>query len=579
VIERKARYSFGRILTLATDSRVMSWPVIIVCAVLSVLIHLAPNGGTVEGSIFVRIVVATLAYIPGLGVIAAVSLAVRNLKPGRARTTIMLTSYFIGGALRGVFMSISFYSLGMASALNLDFRVPGSAIPFGLAIAAATYAITALDESKERIRALRALQGELQSAVEDSSNVESSLRERTISKIEESVEGELASLSHISDTSTPAELKALALDVVRPLSHSLAERVPIWEAKESLPLSIKWREIFNQVRPELSLKPVLLSSLSTATALTAFVTFFGITLAIPLTICSLVLIYVATLAAEKVSGRLNSIRNLFVRGTSMTALLVLVSVPAGLVNAIILQDVDDPFFALRGGLMIVPIFGWFIALGGAAQAESRRIESEYSDGIAQLSWLKARLNLMNWYEQGEFARVLHGPVQSAINKGIIKLGADAALSKKAVIAEVREGIATALSPSLRLNGERRSFEQLCDDLAATWVDLCQIDFAISPQARAALNADTAGASVCWDIIHESCGNAIQHGKARWVSVRISDPLERLVAVDVVDNGTDYVLESKPGMGSNMLDACTLTWSRIRKDGQTTLRAELPVHKG
>ena len=227
-------------------------------------------------------------------------------------------------------------------------------------------------------------------------------------------------------------------------------------------------------------------------------------------------------------------------------------------------------------MVIVPIFGWFIALGGAAQAESERLENAYNEGIAQLSWLKARLNLVNWYEQGEFARVLHGPVQSAINKGVIKLGSADAASRPAVIAEVRAGITSALAPELRWEGERRRFEELCDDLALTWADLCQIDFAISPAARAAINTDPACASLSWDVIHESCSNAIKHGKARWISVRITDPVDRVLTIDVVNNGEPAEVQSKPGMGSNMLDACTLSWSRTRKGGQTTLQARLPI---
>jgi signal transduction histidine kinase len=572
----ESRYSFGRILTLATDARVMSWPVIITCAVLSVLIHLAPNGGTVEGNIFVRMIVAVFAYLPGLATIAIFSLFLRNVANARLRVGLMLFSYFLGGALRGLFFAIVFYQLGMSTSLNLDFRIPGSAIPFGLAIAAATYAVSALDESKARIASLGALQSELNDAVAASATSENTLRDRTITKIEQSVQTELEALKNIDDVATPEQLKALAAEVVRPLSHTLAERVPVWEPTEKPQLRLRWRDILGQIRPELSLKPLLLTLLSTATALTAFIFFFGIAQAIPLTICSLVVLYLSTRLAERLTTRLNNMKSLLLRAVLMTALLVLVSLPGGFVDAIILHGENEPFFILQGGMVIVPIFGWFIALGGAAQAESERLENAYNEGIAQLSWLKARLNLVNWYEQGEFARVLHGPVQSAINKGVIKLGSTDVASRADVIAEVREGITAALAPELRWEGERRRFEELCDDLALTWSELCQIDFAISPAACAAINADPACASLSWDVIHESCNNAIKHGEARWISVRIIDPVDRTLTIDVVNNGEAADVESRPGMGSNMLDACTLSWARSPENGQTTLRAILPI---
>jgi hypothetical protein len=576
VIAKTQPYSLGRILTLATNARAISWPVILVCAVLSVLIHLAPNGATVEGNILVRIGLAVLAYLPGLGTIAVASFLTRDLSSRRWRIGIMLLSFFLGGALRGLFLAVAFFNLGMANSLNLDFRIPGSAIPFGLAITVATYAVSALDESKGRISSLRALQAELSEAIADAAVRELSLREHTIVKLEHSVQDQLRALDTITETTSAAELKALAIEVIRPLSHSLAERVPVWEPQEPTPTNLRWRDILSQVRPELSLKPLLLTILSTMTGLTAFIYFFGVLKAIPLVLCTVVLLYSATRGLQLLSARFNTIPNAIVRWIVMTLLLMLVAVPAGLVDDLIVQDSNDPTFLLRCALSIVPIFGWFIALGGAAQAESQRIEGEFVDGIGQLSWLKARLNLVNWFEQGEFARVLHGPVQSAINQGIIKLSASDSTSRAQVIAEVRNGIAAALSPEFHTARGGTSFERQCADLAQTWASLCQIDFAISPTARSVINADPPTASVCWDIIHESCGNAIQHGKAQWISVRIADPAQSTITVEVIDNGTEYEASSTPGMGSNLLDACTLRWSRARADGQTALIAQLPT---
>jgi hypothetical protein len=570
--------AIGRTLSLATDARVISWPVIIACAALTVLIHLAPNGGTVHGSILVRILLAVLAYLPGLAVIFVFVQLVRRISSARWRIALMLTSYFVAGALRGLVLAVGFYSLGMADSLNLDFRIPGSAIPFGLAIAAATYGISALDESKKRISSLRAMQEELEAVVAESSGRETALRERTISQIEASVHDQLTSIENIRDTATAEELRVLATKVVRPLSHDLAQRVPVWQSPTIVESPrIRWRDVFAQVRPELSLRPALLTSLTTATALTAFIYFFGIMLAIPLVLSSVALTYASTRILQIVTVRLNGIPNLALRALVITLLLMAASLPPSLVATAILHDTADPTFVLRAGLMIVPIFGWFIALGGAAQAESARIEDDITQAIAELSWLRARLNLVNWFEQGEFARVLHGPVQSAINKGIIQLTrGNAGVSRAAVLNEVRSDISRALEPTLRWDGENRNLDELCSALATTWESLAQIDFAMSPAAKGALANDPACASLSWDVIHESCENAIRHGKANWISVRIGDPRDRLVTVDVVDNGSEYVVDSQPGLGSNMLDACAVEWSREREDSQTTLRTLLPI---
>ncbi len=571
------RTKLKRFLLLATGSRVLSAPVIITLIVLSVLIHMAPNGGTVEGNLFVRAIVASIAFIPGIAVIALAHLIARRIKSENWHITLILFSYLIGGALRGLVMAIVFFNLEMADSLHLDFRIPGSAIPFGLATIIATYAAAALDENRERIYNLQKVQAELRDALERSSGNEAALRSSTINQIEQSIEHELAHVFSIENDISIEDLKLIATEVIRPLSHSLAQRIPVWRAREFPELKLRWRDVATQIRPELSLRPKLLSSLATLTALTAFVVFFGIALAIPLTICSFVSLYLTINLLTRITTRIGEIHSIMVRALLITLILMITTIPAGIVASIILRDSSDPWFVLKGGLVILPVFGWFLAIGGAAQAESTRIESEYLKGINELSRLKARLNIINWFEHGELARVLHGPVQSAINKGVIRLqNSNEEMTQEGIIDEVRASVEQALLPKTRWDGTQEEFSKICNDLAVTWKNLCQIDAAISPRASAVINGDAATSSICWDIVHESCSNAIQHGQAKWISIRISDPINESMTIEVIDNGTHFNFQSRAGLGSTLLDACTITWSRNRQDNQTILTADLPI---
>ena len=565
-----------RTLRLATDQRVLSTPVIVACGVLTVLLHLAPNGATVEGSIWVRIAVASVAYLPGLGLIAVFVKLTRNLKSDSWRITLMLFSFFAAGALRGLVLSLSFFYLGMADSLHLDFRIPASALPFGLAIAVATYAVVALDQSRSRISSLRALERELEAAVAESNQSNSALRERTLAGIEEDIRGRMAPLQEISASTSAEQLRSLAADVVRPLSHALSERVPRWQASPGELSKIRWRDIFNQLKPELSLQPGLLTGLSLGAAVTAFLFFFGFELAVPMLICSAVAIYFATRGMNQIAIRLGPIPSLAARALLMTGMLIAISLPAGLVNALITLHTADPTFALRAGVIVIPLFGWFIALGGAAQRETARIEGDISRKIDQLTWLRARLNLINWVEQGELARVLHGPVQSAISKGVIRLKSADELSAPKILMEVKTDIADALSLGSRWSESARPFEELLSDLSITWSGICKIDISVSPRASSVLTADAAAGTLAWDVVHEACNNAVQHGKANWISVRVTDPHQESINIEILDNGSEYQDAARPGFGTNMIENCAISWGRHRVDGLTQLQAELPI---
>jgi len=574
---RTRRPNVAKVLALATGDRILSWPVIVSCTVLSVLIHLAPNGNTVQGSILVRIVVAVIACVPALGVIAIVHVLTRRMSNNAGRVTVRIVSYFVGGALRGIVFAFGFFWLGMSSGLNLDFRISGSAIPFGLAIAAATYAASALSESRLRIMALRTLQEELQDALRDSIRRNTSLRTREMNRITRKIRGQLGELQALDDTVTSQQLVDLAANVVRPLSHTLAERVAMWEGDNRPAPRLRWRDIVTQLQPQRSLQPGLLATLSTATALTAFIYFFGIQLAIPLVICSFVMLYVTIWGLQRVARLLAGVPSVLLRALVMTVLLVAAAVPAGVVDFFVLHGQDDPTFVLRGGIVIVPIFGWFIAIGSAAQAESLRVEGENRRAIGELSWLKARINLVSWFEQGQFARILHGPVQAAINKGIVRLSsAGTNQARKRIVETIQRETFSALDAEGEQYQQTQALETMVDNLRLTWESLCQIDVSVGPGARAALAHDVACSSICWELIHESCANAIRHGKATWVSIRLLEPNERELSIDVVDNGSVFNVDAVAGMGTKILDACTLSWSRMRDSGQTSLRAVLPV---
>jgi len=123
---------------------------------------------------------------------------------------------------------------------------------------------------------------------------------------------------------------------------------------------------------------------------------------------------------------------------------------------------------------------------------------------------------------------------------------------------------------------KKSFDQICQDFAFTWKDLCQIDFAISPKAKSALTLDQICASITWDIVHDCCDNSTKHGNAKWISVRIDDPVNEILEIEIRDNGTEYKFKPIPGLGSNLLDACALNWSRERTGTQTVLKAQFPI---
>jgi len=573
---RFSQKGMNRFLALATGSQATSKPVVFACAILSILLHLAPNGNTVNGSIFVRILIATLSYCPAFALVYLTSNLTSKPNIGKSRISIMLIAYFIGGAIRGLCLALSFYFLGMANSLHLLFRIPASAIPFGLAMLTATYAVAALGETRTRINSLNAIEFELVEALSAIDSKELSLQDRTINQVNKSLEDEIAPLFTINRKITIAELQNFSADIVRPISHRLLEKISVWKSVDQKQSTIRLSEIFMRIRPELSFQPVLLSLLCEATGLTAFFYFFGWQTAILLIICTSTLLYFSTLVMLEFTKRYIHPKSLLARIFVMTSLLLLLPIPTAFVSSIILRNTNDPLFVYKASFIVVPLFGWFIELGAAAQLEEKKVESEVKARIDQLRWLKARLNLLNWFEQGQLARIFHGPIQGAITKCAIQMKDTPEVAQELLVEKLQQEILQYLDPQYRWSQGIKKFSQQCQELAENWLETCNIEFSISPQAESLLSGDPAGSSVAWDIVHESCNNSIQHGSASWISVRVLDTESGLVEIDVIDNGENYSDSSKLGFGSKMVEACSIRWDRKRSRGLTQFNTSLPL---
>ena len=574
---RFSQKGMNRFLALATGSQATSKPVVFVCAILSILLHLAPNGNTVNGSIFVRILIATLSYFPAFALVYLTSNLTSKPNFEKSRTSIMLIAYFIAGAIRGLCLALSFYFLGMANSLYLLFRIPASAIPFGLAILTATYAVAAIGETRARINSLDALELELMEAIKAIHSKELSLQERTISQVNKSIKEEIAPLFTINRKITISELQKISSDIVRPISHRMLEKISIWSSDEQRQLKIRLSEVIMRIRPELSFQPFLLSLFCVTTGLTAFFYFFGWQTAIPLVICSTTIIYFSTLAMHELIERYIHPKSLIARIIVMTTLLLLLPIPTAFVSSIILRNTNDPLFVYKASFIVVPLFGWFIALGTSAQLEEKKVESEVKARIDQLRWLKARLNLLSWFEQGQLARIFHGPIQGAITKCAIQMKDTPEDAREILVDKLQREILNYLDPQYRWGQEVTKFSRLCQEFAENWLETCNIEFSISPQAENLLSMDLAGSSVAWDVVHESCNNSIQHGNASWISVRVFDKESNLLVIDVIDNGENYAVSSKPGFGSKMVEACSIGWDRERSQGLTKFTTSLPLH--
>jgi len=77
-----------------------------------------------------------------------------------------------------------------------------------------------------------------------------------------------------------------------------------------------------------------------------------------------------------------------------------------------------------------------------------------------------------------------------------------------------------------------------------------------------------------EISREFINNAIKHGKAEHVSLRVFRVDPYRLAVEVTDDGQGVPPGAKPGFGSKLLTELSLSWSQSRQDNKTFSYAEI-----
>ena len=573
------------VLRLATGDQVLSWPVAIVCTILSIALHFAPNGVTVRDGFTVRLIVSSLGYLPALGFIALARLGIKRLPAEWLRIALTLISYVLGAALRGLTFAVVFFELGLADNLNLAYRVPSSAMPFGFATAVATFTVGAIRVARERIKVLNERQSELRAGLAKISEQRAKFESEVAKEIATKIETDLALLKQSDQQQLEVELNKIASEYVRPLSHRLAQEVPEWNPIQKIDSQLRWRDIADQIRPELSLRPLLLTVIASLAALPSFSYFYGWNESLVILVVAGSLLYVGGHIMRALAPLVTKIRSTWLRAVVITLQLWATSLPLSFVADRFANKPELANFVLANSLVVLPVFGWSLLIGGATNESLVNLETNLRRTVEQLDWVRARTNLISWYERGELAMLLHGPVQSAIYYGSHKFSEDMDSTAKA---KLLDEISTRISDALNEQSEVVDLVQLSGELKEFWQGLCDVEFDIAPEAGEILEADQIAQTVAWDVIKEACTNAIRHGSARSVQVSLRVASYDTLSIEVRNNGSVFesnaateTMDEPRGLGSKLLDSVSISWSLAKAptDGTgegTVMAALLPI---
>lgn len=498
--------------------------------------------------------------------------------------TLPLVTVFLAGAVRGLALYNYMGMIGDQSSNSIIFRLSSSGILYGVTLLISSYAVGALQSRILMLRELRQLSHTLEEEIKhNKQRIDGwyqSLSLNLKARLRREVDLHLGS----AQAAVANGLKDHVAEVVRPLSQELMNQMPEWTPPVMPPeKGLALQVLSSTLDLEWKVYPLLTSSLGAMVSLSAFVQFIGVR-EYPLVALAVLTNWLGYSFGNLIYKGIQRGRSWRVRALQFMLVFTTFNLPSSLIStgtigyatslaeqwgrAIVLS------FALAGAGLVISVSR---ALQRALVLDAEKLEDLNRD----LKWVAARTSSLMWERQRDLSRILHGPVQSALAAAAIRLdlAKDEPTEIPRIVEESRANIIAAINEITDGGSQSVEIVEGFSRVVEGWEGVSQVVVGITSGLAEKINADPSCARIVFDIVQEAVANSARHGEAQNVVATISEDGPQRVSIEVRDDGKGMTDGLKPGLGTRLLDDCTLEWSRVNLDPGVRLSCVVPILEG
>jgi signal transduction histidine kinase len=243
------------------------------------------------------------------------------------------------------------------------------------------------------------------------------------------------------------------------------------------------------------------------------------------------------------------------------------------------DEEEVEFFACITSIVLA-LISITISLAIATYQASVEDQRQLENIALELKWLVARTRAQMWELQRSVSKVLHGPVQSSLSAAAIRL--DMVAKDPSQLPQIIEESKASISAAIEVLSEPAEISQSLraglEKVSNGWSGICEVNIQLTPDLERRIQADSSASRVALDIAQEAISNAVRHGGASKAHVAVECSGESEITLTVRNDGKPAPHKIKVGLGTNLLEECTLSWSRISDALGTTLTCRLPVSR-
>lgn len=492
----------------------------------------------------------------------------------------VLTGVMAAGAVRG--LTVDFLIRNWVhDALDLTlYRVVNGIFLFSLVAIVSSYTVSEVTRRLALLRELRRLTLELESELNDNHMKIEGWYNQLAANLKVRLSSQLQKHLSESDTEIAAGLKEQVAEVIRPLSHELMNDSPTLEPQNKVVIEpgLGFALVKTALEMHWEIYPKTMIFLGAVVCFPTYLHLLGWASMWHFAFTS-VLMLIGVQAANFAYSKLEQNKTIWAKLAIYFAGIFVCTFPASLYAAY-LTDLSFAAYTVAAALFSlgVAVASWLMSVALAARKAMVEDQRRLEDVTAELKWLVARTSALMWERQRDLSRILHGPVQGALSAAAIRLdlakGDPSELAR--IVRESRVSIMDAVSaitaPHQNAVAVEQSFAQIIDG----WEGVVDIRVDAEAETFNLVNTDSSGARMLVDLIQEAVGNAARHGEAR--SITVSLRMEaNLLRAEIIDDGRGIEPGSRRGLGSRLLDECTVEWQRSNAvNGGVRLTFAIPI---
>lgn len=490
-----------------------------------------------------------------------------------------LAAFVVSYFLRAVVFDYVVYTTGATQTPELVYRLTASLPTFGFGLLICAYIVSLAREFTRNIRHNANLHSELAELNRTALERVASHRSELITYIQSTLRRVLGSTIGEAPESVIVRMRDTIEQVVRPISRQLVVSMPDFAAPTPPSgLRIAWSSVLRNVLMANPLRPFWFAlwvsgaawSISiTRNFFTETVGFVGLVFAV-----SWVIMAVLARGWRLISQLPVPVRAVFVSGAGVIVGLVVNLFVRWLSPVTSLQSQATFAYALIS-LGIV----WFIATVTSLNRATVSSSEAVLAAEAELRQTHVFVNTRLREQRIAISKALHGPVQDRITASVFKLVASDAKNVKneELVIELVRSIELAIDQMSLVETRSANVELALADLSQLWTGVVCIKSEIGEEVASLLRQFPASSHSVIEVIREACANAIRHGEATNIFVRVvrgENP--HTLRVQVSNDGKSVDNSEEFGVGSLLMEEITLEWSRVSVSGETQLSAVIPL---